>query len=251
MYKRFYSITLLYFILGIVWLLLGTLVIGVIDNYTPETDLRVLYHYKNGAFILITGIALFFLLKGHRDHLLRAEDNYHRLFEGSPGATYVMDKQNFQLMAVNEVMVQKYGYSRQELLGMTALDIRPEEEQERLAQYLHSEHDEGHDTGLWLHQKKNGDCFYILISHHSIRFQDRDAYMVIGIDVDEKIKNEKKLAEIRWQNSHALRKPVSNIRGLLDLINEKEPTDPQIIKMLNTSVNSLEEVIQNINLTNT
>nr|WP_068893024.1 PAS domain S-box protein [Pedobacter panaciterrae] len=251
MRKRFYYITLLYFLLGGAWLILGNHIIKVLDHNTPGKDLMVLSNYKNGIFILMSSIALFFLLKNHQDHLIRTEDNYHRLFEGSPGATYVMDKQSFQLMAVNEVMVQKYGYSREELMQMTALDIRPVEEQDRLAEYLQSDHDEGHETGLWQHQKKNGDRFYVLISHHSIRFRDREAYMVIGIDVDQKIRNEKKLAAIRWHNSHALRKPVSNIKGLLDLINEKEPTDPQIIQMLNSSVNSLEEVIHNINLTNT
>ena len=250
--KRYsYSITLFYFFVGVAWLLLGTVVIEVIDYKTPETDLRYLYQYKNAIFILITSIALYFLLKRHQFQIRRTEDNYRRLFEGSPGSAYVMDKQSFQLMAVNEVMVSKYGYCREELLSMTVLDIRPKEEQERFKQYISSEHEEGHETGLWLHQKKNGDRFYVLISHHSIRFQNKEAYMVIGIDVDEKIRNEQRLAEIRWQNSHALRKPVSNIKGLLDLINEKEAVDAGVLQMLNSSVDSLEEVIQNINLTNT
>lgn len=250
MHKHFYSVTLVYFLSGIVWLLLGTLVIGIIDRNTPGTDLSSLYHYKNGIFLLITGGALFFLLKAHSKHLLKVEENYHMLFEGSPGAVYVMNKQTYQFMAVNDVMVKKYGYSREQLLKMTVMDIRNEEEQLRLRDYLTSDHDEGHETGIWLHQKKNGDLFYMLISHHSIKFKDQDAYMVIAIDVDQNIRNEKKLNEIRWENSHEIRKPVCNIKGLIGLISKNKPTDPEIIELLTASVDKLDAVILRINSNN-
>jgi PAS domain S-box-containing protein len=251
MQKSLYFITMVYLLIGFTWLLFGTYVIGIMEAKTPETDLRILYNYKNGIFILVSGAALFFLLKKHGNHLFRAEDNYQRLFEGSPGSSFVMEKQSLKLLAVNEIMVKKYGFAKEELLRMTALDIRPVEERERLTKYLNSDHKEGHETGLWIHQKENGDCFYVLVSHHSISFQHKEAYMVIGIDVDEKIKNEERLEEIRWQNSHKLRQPTSNIKGLIGLLRSNEPTDPQIISLLNASVNSLEEVIQDINITNT
>lgn len=241
------SITLVYFIIGLVWLLLGTVLIGILDRNTPDTDLRFLYFYKNGIFLFITGAALFFLLKAHSRHILKAESNYLKLFEGSPGAIYVMDKISFQFLTVNDVMVRKYGYTKDELLGMTALDIRPEKERERLKSYLWSEHDEGHETGIWLHQKKNGTCFYTLISHHSIQFKNRDAYMVIAIDVDRGVRNEQELEKIRWQNSHELRKPVSNLKGLIGLIDANEQIDEDMVQLLHTSVEELDEVLQKIN----
>lgn len=241
------SVTLIYFLIGLVWLFLGTVMIGILDRNTPGTDLRFLYYYKNGIFLCITGAALFFLLRAHSSHLLKAESNYLKLFEGSPGAIYVMDKVSFHFLTVNDVMVKKYGYTKKELLGMTALDIRPETERERLKNYLWSEHDEGHETGIWLHQKKNGDCFYTLISHHSIRFKNREAYMVIAIDVDKGVRNEQELEKIRWQNSHELRKPVSNLKGLIGLIDANEVVREDMIQLLNTSVDELDQVLQKIN----
>jgi PAS domain S-box-containing protein len=241
------SITLLYFLIGLVWLFLGTILIGVLDRNTPGTDLRFLYYYKNGIFLFITGVALFFLLRAHSRHVLGAESNYLKLFEGLPGAIYVMEKATFRLLTVNDVMVKKYGYTKEELLNMTALDIRPQKEKERLKEYLRSEHEEGHETGVWLHQKKNGACFYTLISHHSIRFKNLDSYIVIAIDIDKGIKNEQELEKIRWQNSHELRKPVSNLKGLIGLINHHEMVSEDIIQLLNTSVDELDQVLQKIN----
>lgn len=254
MHKNRFSVTIIYLLAGLAWLFLGSLIIRIIDQNIPESDLRFLYHYKNLVFLLVTGVALYFLLKAHHNHIMRVEDNYHKLFEGSPGATYVMDKKSFKLLEVNNLMVQKYGYSRKELLKMTALDIRTPEERSRLSTYLNSAHAEGHETGIWLHQKKNGEVFYVLISHHSITFQRQDAYIVIAIDVDRGVKNEKRMREIMWSNSHEIRKPASNILGLTELMKQNDPAlpvDPQLIEMLSAAAKELDEIIHKINFHDT
>lgn len=250
MFKHRLYTTLIYFLLGLIWLFIGTFIISAIDRNFPKTDLTFLYHSKNIIFLFVTSSCLYFLLKAHHKRVLRVEKNYYKLFEGSPGATYVMDKQTFRFLEVNEVMIRKYGYSRKELLQMTALDIRSEEEKGRLQEYLTSEHIEGHETGVWLHRKKNGDLFYVLISYHSIIFQQTEAYIVIAIDVDRSIKNEKWMREIMWSNSHEIRKPASNILGLTELIKQSDPMQPvdaQLIEMLAVSAKELDEIIHKIN----
>lgn len=249
--KPFYFIILIYLIAGLTWLYLGSIIIGIIDRSYPETDLRFLYACKNISFLLFTGSALFFLLRGYQKRLLRAESNYFKLFEASPGSVYVMEKLSFKFLAVNNVMVNKYGYSRAQLLKMTALDIRPEHERVKLTNYMNSDHDEGHETGIWLHQKRNGDAFYVLISHHSIKFKDSDAYIVIAIDIDRDIRNEQRLKEIAWTNSHEIRKPISNILGLIEIMKAEPPhhtSDPELLDMLVTSAYELDEIVKKINL---
>jgi hypothetical protein len=41
---------------------------------------------------------------------------------------------------------------------------------------------------------------------------------------------------------------VGNIKGLIDLISEDKPTDPQVIQLLTNSVNALNGIIEKINL---
>ena len=246
--RPFLFIILIYFFAGIAWLYIGRIIIDKIDSNYPNSDLHFLYDYKNISFLLFTGLALFFLLKTYQRRLLLAESNYFKLFEASPGSIYVIEKSSFRFLAVNDVMVAKYGYSRARLLKMTALDIRPESERLKLKEYLSSDHDEGHDTGIWLHKKKNGDTFYVLITHHSIKFKGKDAYIVIGIDVDRHIKNEQRLKEIVWTNSHEIRKPISNMLGLIDLMKmDQGTTDSQLLEMLVTSVYELDIIVKKIN----
>lgn len=251
MRRPFLYIVLPYLLLGFTLLFISSVFINIIDKDHPEINLRYLHHYKYTAFILITGTALYLLLRAHHKHLTLIEDNYHKLFEGSPGAIYVINKFTFKFLAVNDIMIKKYGYSREQLLKMTALDIRTEDERSRLKDYLHSDHDEGHETGVWLHRKKNGEVFYMLISHHSIKFQDQEAYIVIALDVDQSIRNEKLLKKISWSNSHEIRKPLSNILGLIEILkgnNPNEPLAPEIIEMLSASAEELDIMVKKINL---
>lgn len=196
MRKKSAFITIIYIALGAVWLNLGSHWIERLDERTPGEDMSFLYDYKNIIFLIVSGLILFLLIEMHRRSLSSVEKSYKQLFEGSIAAIYVLDRSSYRLMEVNEVMVRKYGYSRRELLEMTALDLRPTEERAKLEEYLNSEHPEGRASGVWLHKKKNGDVFHMLISHHSTVFQGKPAYTVIAVDIERHVKAEERIKEL-------------------------------------------------------
>lgn len=196
MRKNSALIILIYITLGVIWLNLGSHWIERLDKDTPGEDMSFLYDYKNIIFLIVSGVILFFLIEMYRRNLSSVEKSYKQLFEGSIAAIYVLDRSTYRLLEVNEIMVRKYGYSRKELLDMTALDLRPPEEQEKLKEYLSSEHPEGRATGVWLHQKKNGEVFHMLISHHSTVYQGKPAFTVIAIDIEVYVKAEERIKEL-------------------------------------------------------
>ena len=61
---------------------------------------------------------------------------YRRLFEQNPIPMWVYDPETLRFLEVNEAAVRHYGYSRQEFLGMTLLDIRPAEDAQRLIEAM-------------------------------------------------------------------------------------------------------------------
>lgn len=196
MRKRTALIVLIYLVFGGIWLVMGARWIDNLNRLTPGRDLSWLYTYKNIFFLFVSGVILFLLIEMYRASLSKVEKNYQQLFEGSPAVIYVFDKTNFQFLKVNNVMTRKYGYNEKELLAMTVLDIRPQEESSRLKDYLLTKHDEGSETGIWLHRKKNGESFHQLISHHSTVYEGKSAYTVIAIDVEQHIKAEEKIKEL-------------------------------------------------------
>src|SRR5215813_10483448 len=50
------------------------------------------------------------------------------MFAGNPYPMFMFDRNTLRYLAVNDAAVEAYGYSREEFLRMSLLDIRPEED---------------------------------------------------------------------------------------------------------------------------
>src|SRR5262252_8573054 len=89
------------------------------------------------------------------DRLDPQEGRYRMLFESSPLPMWVFDAATLRYLAVNDAAVRLYGYSREEFLGMTVEDLRPqtEAEGEAFRDFLRRESG-SMQRGLFHHLKK-------------------------------------------------------------------------------------------------
>lgn len=181
-----------------------------------------------------------------------SEKRYRELFHLSPLPMYVFDKSTYRFLDVNKAAISHYGYTKTEFLAMTVFDIRPENEIERAKQIILSEEKPGIKTlGLFKHIKKNGELIDVEISYNEIDFEDRNALLVLANDVTLKFqyieaieKQNSKLKEIAWIQSHVVRAPLARLMGLVNLIKMTEDDDPEIDKseLLQHILNSTEEL---------
>jgi two-component system cell cycle sensor histidine kinase/response regulator CckA len=124
--------------------------------------------------------------------LQESEEKYRLLFDSNPHPMWVYDQETLAFLAVNDAALRHYGYSREEFLGMTALDIRPAEEvasfkkeyEEYLAQHggdvpFYSQH-------TFKHRKKDGTIIEVDIAANPILFEGRKAWLLLATDVTEK-----------------------------------------------------------------
>ncbi|MGN6395900.1 MAG: PAS domain-containing protein [Mucilaginibacter sp.] len=107
-------------------------------------------------------------------------------------------------------------------------------------------------------KKANGSYAYIEGNGHIIRNDAGVPIRMIGAirDITERLnyilaieKQNKKLLEIAWTQSHVVRAPLSRIMGLTELI--KDPADngkekQELLELLQTSANELDEIIRSI-----
>ncbi|WGQ09121.1 PAS domain S-box protein [Pedobacter gandavensis] len=121
--------------------------------------------------------------------------NFKRIFEESPAPMYIFDLHTYEFLAVNAAALNQYGYQREEFLTMKALQIRSAEEAERFKSAIQQIKTTYFDYGVWKHIRKNGEEFYVHIYGHSNIFQNRDARIVMAIDIDQKVKAENALKE--------------------------------------------------------
>lgn len=137
-------------------------------------------------------------VKERTNEILENEKKYRILFESNPMPMWVVDQQHFKFLDVNNTAIYKYGYSKEEFLSMTLLNIRPEEERQAFIESDHSPviDKNNYNRGTWKHRKKDGTILYAEITVQSVVYQGIPARLILANDVTEK-----KLAEERLKAS--------------------------------------------------
>ena len=115
---------------------------------------------------------------------------YEMLFVANPLPMWVFEIASGRFLAVNAQACKQYGYSEEEFLAMTIADIRPPDENTRLAK-VRSTGPAGHrDFGLWRHLKKDGTIINVEVSSDDIVFRGVAARLVLASDVTERLRTE-------------------------------------------------------------
>jgi PAS domain S-box-containing protein len=105
------------------------------------------------------GVMTFSDITDAREREARVEESEARfryLFRNSPMPMWVYTVDGRQILEVNEAAIEVYGYSREEFLRLTLLDLRPPEDAERLQRYLHGTSASKLYAGTWRHRHKDG-----------------------------------------------------------------------------------------------
>jgi diguanylate cyclase (GGDEF)-like protein/PAS domain S-box-containing protein len=122
--------------------------------------------------------------------LKRREASFRLLFDGNPAPMWVYDRETLGFIAVNDAAVEKYGYSRDQFLAMTVLDLRPHEEREAIRAVIQA------NEGGWVqgtvrrHFKADGTRLDVALYGRSLRHEGRDAALVTAIDITERTRAE-------------------------------------------------------------
>jgi PAS domain S-box-containing protein len=132
-------------------------------------------------------------LQRRRDQLSASEARYRSMFDMLPLPMWVFDLHSLRILEVNEAAIQRYGYSREEFLAMTIVDLRPPEDEPRLLESL-GEAARGpvHDVGF-RHLTKRGALLDVEINAEVVTFNGRPARLVVVNDVTERIHTERAL----------------------------------------------------------
>lgn len=126
--------------------------------------------------------------------LYQSEERYRYLFYNNPMPMWIYSEETKQFLEINNVAIDKYGYSREEFLSMTVNDIRPIEDREPhnsiIKETLH--YGEVHH-GNWRHHKKNGELIFVEITAHLIDYKGMKATLVLSNDITERQRAEEEL----------------------------------------------------------
>ena len=125
-----------------------------------------------------------------RERLRRAQEQYRLLFERNPLPMWIYDMHSLRFLAVNTAATAEYGYSEEEFLARTILDIRPPEDVAEVTVVLATWDNSERQGRVWRHLHKDGAVAYVSVSATDIDFDGRRARLVLVQDVSARLRAE-------------------------------------------------------------
>jgi PAS domain S-box-containing protein len=137
--------------------------------------------------------------KNTEEALRKSERQSRFLFERNPHPMWAFDAETLQFLDVNEAAIRRYGYTREEFLGMKLSDISlPEDFPAFLAQ-VSSPKTGFNDTRVWRHRSKDGSILKVEITGFDFTVDGRPAELVFASDVTEREQVQERLEHSRAQ----------------------------------------------------
>jgi two-component system, cell cycle sensor histidine kinase and response regulator CckA len=134
-----------------------------------------------------------------------ANERYGMLFESNPQPMWVFAVDTLAFLEVNEAATRQYGYSRDEFLSMTIMDILPPENAPGLYHGPERTGAPRGDVALAQHQRKEGAVVDMELVSPEMELNGRRARLVLGTDISERTRTRAALHQSEEQLRQAQR----------------------------------------------
>ena len=124
-----------------------------------------------------------------------SEARFRLFFESVPLPVWVFDLETLQILDANPAAAATYGYSIDELLSMTIMDVRSPLDQEALREFLPHMHDAMANIGVWKHRRKDGTQMDMAITGYTFTLHGRRVRLAVLRDVTEQLAAERAVVE--------------------------------------------------------
>ncbi|MBG6236733.1 PAS domain S-box-containing protein [Pedobacter sp. CAN_A7] len=187
-------------------------------------------------------------------------ERYHELFQHSPQPMWVYEVDTLRFIDVNEAAIKCYGYSREEFLSANTAMIKLAEDMHRYLKVMESANLEKNMVfqGVFRQQHKNGEVLHMDIRSNPMSFNEKETYLVLASDITDRLnhfedieKQNEKLKEIAWMQSHVVRAPLTRMMSLIDLLKKEETTNSdnnRLFDYLLSSALELDEIVKDISV---
>lgn len=167
-------------------------------------------------------------------------------FEQHPEPMWIYEIASFRFLRVNQAAILQYGYSRDEFLAMSLVDIRPEEDVARLFELSQPGNKGRNHAGIWRHRKKSGEIIHVRITAVAAEVDGHAAKIVSAVDVSDLIAAQGLLAaqaEREKEQRQAADATAGRFKALFESIPSRllilAPGDYEILAVSDTYLGSI------------
>lgn len=190
------GISLIYVLSSLLWITLSDKLLYI---FRQQFDASIILYISSGKgyfFVLVTGFMLYLFIRSYHKRLTESEGQYRAIYEGNALPMWIYDPATLRFISVNDAAVNHYGYSREQFLAMTILDIRPPEDSIQVRQSVQLVSKHFKQSGNWRHIKADGTQLFVAISSQQMVFNRKPHVMVVVYDLTEKVTYEQNLKKL-------------------------------------------------------
>jgi len=232
---RPFKIVAIYLLSALGWIIITDQLMNIFADGMPKDSLIFWQSVKGILFVVFTAIVLYILVKRNQEHLSTSEKQYKELFTSNPNPMWIYNLDTYRFVEINPATIDKYGYTREEFLAMTVLDIRPPEDRQKVIEFIDKIKKRLDTSGYWRHRKKSGEEFVASIKAFQVNFNGQKCAMVLALDITERINQQKQLEE-SYKKEIELNEALATHIELIKKSNEEKRTMGEIIEKINNFV---------------
>ena len=153
----------------------------------------------------------FAILHRLESELLQSQDNFTRLFNSSVVPQWIYASDSLKLLIANEAAREQYGYTTEEFLQLTILQMVPEDEAKKIIlfnEFLKTA--DTHFTVIDFHLKKNRDSIAVETTYTNLQYGNQACVLVSSLDITDKIKHEEKISLARLTRQQKITRTAIN-----------------------------------------
>jgi len=190
-------------------------------------------------------------LSAYEKELRVSEEKYRLLFNANPDPIFIIDRDKFKILDVNERALERYGYSREELLEMSFDNLGHKPTGEVISGFKGLSRGQCGFFTKKRHIHKDGRSFYVNITVCPARYMGMDALIVATTDITESVEKEAQLIQAGKMTTigtmasgiaHELNQPLNVLKigsdFLLKVIKRGEKIDIEELKTVAEEINS-------------
>ena len=263
-------IALFYIAFALIWIALSDRVLFLFHTTLNPDVYLWLNSAKGFFFVIITGFLLYKLIMIDKRKLIESNDQQRRsddelkrlagIVTRVTNMIIVTDEHN-KITWINKAVEDHTGFLLGEVTGKSPAEffIGPETDMDVLNSIIEKKKALEFFVSDIDCCTKYGDRFWVY-GEFTPLFDDNHkhtGYIAVYNDItwrkqkeDEVTRQNDKLKEVAWLNSHEVRRPLANIMGLINLMKSTSNMDEKmkILENINNSAKALDKIVHEINL---